>query len=567
MGYRRSWLFLIFSLVILPATLFSSASAAPLPPAKIVTGFVSNAVSALVKWLWSLKSTSSNKPVQQHGRSMVKFEGGYTVETIFDGTKLGVEPYSVEVSPNGEFLVLDSENSNLYKIPVPISRYGRPKVLAGSSEGYIGHIDGRLRDARMNHPKGLTVDDSGNIYVADTMNMAIRKITDQGVTTIAGGGKWGQSRGHVDGASEDAKFSNDFDVKYVGSSCSLLVVDRGNQAIREIQLHHDDCNTDSSSSDDYDASFHLGIVVLLAAGFFGYMLALLQWRVRAMFSSHDDPRPPLRKGTAPPPHQRLPPNSVRPPLIPSEDDDEFEKQEGFFVSIGRLFLNSGTSMAEILGGLFSSSSSSSKRNKSSQLRQYHHHPQYQQQYRTHHQSWPVQESYVIPNEDEPPPPLETRTPTHNRKTTTYPFVTNNNNEIEKPQNSKPIRPNTNYLDKWDDDNNGGDYDEGDPQHQHQQQQPPHHQYKHPKLQHHQIQQHQQHHQIQTRYSSSTTTANTPQGYYEPNREPNEIVFGAVQEHDGRREAMVIKAVDYGDPKYSHHSIRPRLNYVGYSHAY
>ncbi|XP_020979578.1 uncharacterized protein LOC110272101 [Arachis ipaensis] len=181
MGYRRSWLFLIFSLVILPATLFSSASAAPLPPAKIVTGFVSNAVSALVKWLWSLKSTSSNKPVQQHGRSMVKFEGGYTVETIFDGTKLGVEPYSVEVSPNGEFLVLDSENSNLYKIPVPISRYGRPKVLAGSSEGYIGHIDGRLRDARMNHPKGLTVDDSGNIYVADTMNMAIRKITDQGI--------------------------------------------------------------------------------------------------------------------------------------------------------------------------------------------------------------------------------------------------------------------------------------------------------------------------------------------------------------------------------------------------
>ncbi|MED6195031.1 hypothetical protein PIB30_034268 [Stylosanthes scabra] len=455
----------------------------------------------------------------------------------------------------------------------------RAKVLAGSSEGYIGHIDGRHREARMNHPKGLTVDDSGNIYIADTMNKAIRKITDQGVTTIAGGGKWVQSRGHVDGASEDAKFSNDFDVKYVASSCSLLVVDRGNQAIREIQLHLDDCTASAaaaSSSDEYDASFHIGIVVLLAAGFFGYMLALLQWRVRAMFSSHHDPRPPLRKSTAPPPHQRLPPNSVRPPLIPSEDD-EFEKQEeGFFVSIGRLFINSGTSMAEILGGLFSSSSSS-RRNKSSQLHQYHHHhpPQYQQQYhhhyapsnRNHHQSWPIQESYVIPNEDEPPPPLETRTPTHSRKTTTtYPFVTN---EIEKPQNLKPIRPNNNnnnhnhkanYLDKWDDDN-GGDCDDD-----HQQQPPQHHQYKHPKLQHHQIQQHQ--HQIQARYSSTTTSTATPQGYYEPNCEPNgEIVFGAVQEHDGRREAMVIKAVDYGDPKYSHHNVRPRLNYVGYSHAY
>lgn len=74
-----------------------------------------------------------------------------------------------------------------------------------------------------------------------------------GVTTIAGG-KWGRAGGHVDGPSEDAKFSNDFDIIYVGSSCSLLVIDRGNQAIREIQLNHDDC------SYQYDGSFHLGII-------------------------------------------------------------------------------------------------------------------------------------------------------------------------------------------------------------------------------------------------------------------------------------------------------------------
>ena len=74
-----------------------------------------------------------------------------------------------------------------------------------------------------------------------------------GVTTIAGG-KWGQAGGHVDGPSEDAKFSNDFDIVYVGSSCSLLVIDRGNQAIREIQLNHDDCTTY-----EYDGSFHLGM--------------------------------------------------------------------------------------------------------------------------------------------------------------------------------------------------------------------------------------------------------------------------------------------------------------------
>lgn len=57
----------------------------------------------------------------------------------------------------------------------------RPKVLAGSVEGYFGHIDGKPRESLMNHPKGLTVDDRGNVYVADTMNMAIRKISDSGM--------------------------------------------------------------------------------------------------------------------------------------------------------------------------------------------------------------------------------------------------------------------------------------------------------------------------------------------------------------------------------------------------
>ncbi|GKE35433.1 NHL repeat-containing protein, partial [Tanacetum coccineum] len=128
----------------------------------------------------------------------------------------------MEVLPNGELLVLDSANSNLYKISSSLALYSRPKLVAGSVDGYFGHVYGRLREAKMIHPKGLIVDDKGNIYVADTDNMAIRKINDTWVTTIAGG-KAGR-RGHVDGPSEDAKFSNDFDVLYIGSSCSLLVI-------------------------------------------------------------------------------------------------------------------------------------------------------------------------------------------------------------------------------------------------------------------------------------------------------------------------------------------------------
>ncbi|MFS7948353.1 hypothetical protein Hanom_Chr06g00559011 [Helianthus anomalus] len=104
-------IFLMFS-----GSIFSSASATP--PAKILSGIASNTLSALFKWLWSLKPDTKIST----GLSMVKYEGGYSVETVFDGSKLGIEPYSVVVTPSGEVLVLDSENSNVYKVSTPLSK-------------------------------------------------------------------------------------------------------------------------------------------------------------------------------------------------------------------------------------------------------------------------------------------------------------------------------------------------------------------------------------------------------------------------------------------------------------
>ncbi|XAR51845.1 hypothetical protein NMG60_11006605 [Bertholletia excelsa] len=522
MGRTLIVLFLILNVLF---SGFSSASA--IPPAKIVTGVVSNVVSALIKWLWSLKSNTKTAEVDGvrgiwssavSSRSMMKFEGGYTVETVFDGSKLGIDPYSVEISPSGELLVLDSENSNVYKIATPLSRYSRPKLIAGSPEGYPGHVDGKPREARMNHPKGITVDSRGNIYIADTLNMAIRKISDTGVVTIAGG-KWSRGGGHVDGPSEDAQFSNDFDVVYIGSSCSLLVVDRGNQAIREIQLHEDDCAYQD------DGNLHLGIAVLVAAGFFGYMLALLQQRVRAMFSSPGDPERPINKGIPPPPYQRHV-KSTRPPLIPPEDEPE-KQEEGLFTSLGRLMFNTGSSMVEIFTGFFFGR----KRSIQNHIQRHH----YQQSYK-HSNAWPTQESFVIPDEDEPPP-LETQNPTPRNA---YPFK-----DMEKTHHH--FKQSRSLQTGWNSEFHHQQQQQYIQQQNHHQHQPPPHQ---------QLQQ--RHHQ--RHYSSG------PQTYYEKSCETNEIVFGAVQEQDGRR-AVVIKAVDYGDPVYNSHNIRPRNNYMNFPYGY
>uniref|UniRef100_A0A1D1ZCG2 Protein wech n=1 Tax=Anthurium amnicola TaxID=1678845 RepID=A0A1D1ZCG2_9ARAE len=411
---------------------FSSAVAAPPSPARIVSGFLSDAVPALLKWLWSLKSTTKTAAT---GRPMMKFESGHMVETVFDGSKLGIEPFAVEVTPSGDLLLLDSANSNIYRISPPLSRYSRPRLVAGSSEGFAGHVDGKLREARMNRPKGFTVDDKGNIYVADTMNMAIRKISDTGVTTIAGG-KWNKG-GHVDGPSEDAKFSNDFEVVYIGSSCSLLVIDRGNQAIREIQLHFDDC------AYQYGSGFPLGIAVLLAAGFFGYMLALLQRR---------EPMTPTKSGIPPSPYQRPFRPSVRPPLIPAGDELEKQDEESVLTSLLR-FISSARSSVTGIFGVFSI------------FRRKPHADPHQNQYHQWPNAWPTQESFVIQDEDEPPPPLETRTPTPRK---TYAFMSK---EPEKVHHMKQGRT---YSSRW----------EGEPQ---------------------QPQMHQQHLRQQRHYSSGPKT--------------------------------------------------------------
>ncbi|CAH8370558.1 unnamed protein product [Eruca vesicaria subsp. sativa] len=460
----------------------SSVSAKP-PPVKIVSGLVTNVASMLWKLLWSLQTSTTTTTTTKSGvssRSMVKYESGYNIETVFDGSKLGIEPYAIEVSSNGEeLIVLDSENSNIHKIAMPLSRYGKPKLVSGSQEGYTGHVDGKLKEAKMNRPRGLAIDDSGNIYVADTNNMAIRKISHDGVSTIAVGGR--RSGGSKE---ETMRFSNDFDLIYVSSTCSLLVIDRGNRMIREIQLHNHDCSHHEPETD-----LHLGTALLVAAAFFGYMFALLVRRVRSLFSSfrhHDNNRHVAKPEMTMAPYQRYP-RPVRQPLIPPQHEPE--KEEGFLGSLGKLVVKTGSSVSEIISG---------SRNVTPQDFQYHHNQQQPNQ-------WPpVRESFAIPEEDGPPG-LEPRSCTNPDK----PYL--------RAQGAKQNRSYYQDCDQY---------------------------------------------QNQQKRNVNDTAP------FEENREKNEFVFGAVQEQDGRREAMVIKAVDFNEAMNDQRNLRPRINYMGYSsHVY
>ena len=102
------------------------------------------------------------------------------------------------------------------------------RTLAGN--GVSGAADGTGGAARFSYPQGVAVDQQGNIYVADTGNQRIRKITPAGVvTTLAGSG----DNGSADGAGTAARFANPIAIA-VDAAGMVYVSDAGNNAIRKI---------------------------------------------------------------------------------------------------------------------------------------------------------------------------------------------------------------------------------------------------------------------------------------------------------------------------------------------
>jgi sugar lactone lactonase YvrE len=135
-------------------------------------------------------------------------------------------PKGVAVDRAGNSYVADSFNDTIRRI----SPAGEVVTIAGSP-GKIGSDDGNGSAARFYNPIGIVVDRAGNIFVADTSNDTIRKITPEAeVTTFAG--KAGQ-RGARDGVGSEARFDNPNQLA-IDPADNIYVADTHNQIIRKI---------------------------------------------------------------------------------------------------------------------------------------------------------------------------------------------------------------------------------------------------------------------------------------------------------------------------------------------
>jgi streptogramin lyase len=135
-------------------------------------------------------------------------------------------PESVAVDGAGNVFVADWGNSTIRKI----TPSGVVTTFAGTAGSY-GSADGTGAAASFSFPTGVAVDGSGNLFVADLGNSTIRKITPAGVvTTLAG---TAGSSGSADGTGAAARFNGPHGVAVDGSG-DVFVADTGNNAIRKI---------------------------------------------------------------------------------------------------------------------------------------------------------------------------------------------------------------------------------------------------------------------------------------------------------------------------------------------
>jgi DNA-binding beta-propeller fold protein YncE len=146
------------------------------------------------------------------------------------------QPWGVAVDGAGNVYVADTLNHTIRRITPD----GAVTLLAGVS-GSAGYNDGPAASAMFSRPIGVAVDAKGStVYVTDYNNSLVRKISAGVVSTVAGSvGVFGSA----DGTGTAAEFNNPFGVALNREGSILYVTDTNNQTIRAISLPNGNVTT------------------------------------------------------------------------------------------------------------------------------------------------------------------------------------------------------------------------------------------------------------------------------------------------------------------------------------
>lgn len=161
------------------------------------------------------------------GTGMVGYRDGPAAEAEFNA------PWDVALAPTGEIYVAELGTNRIRRITVD----GQVETFAGSGTPDItgqGYADGPAAQARFAAPQGIALDRDGNVLVVDTFNHRIRVISPDGfVRTLAGGTPTSPQMEPKDGTGEAARFYFPDGIA-VAEDGSIYIADSGNNLIRKL---------------------------------------------------------------------------------------------------------------------------------------------------------------------------------------------------------------------------------------------------------------------------------------------------------------------------------------------
>ena len=125
----------------------------------------------------------------------------------------------------GSLYIADSGNHKVRKVT-----NGTISTLAGSGTAGFGGDGGSATAAQLNTPFGVAVDAAGTLYIAEFGNNRVRKVVNGAITTLAGNGVSGYSGDNA--AATNAMLRGPQSVAVDGSN--VYIADTGNNRIRKV---------------------------------------------------------------------------------------------------------------------------------------------------------------------------------------------------------------------------------------------------------------------------------------------------------------------------------------------
>jgi sugar lactone lactonase YvrE len=172
--------------------------------------------------IWKVTPGGKSTTIAGNGKE------GYNGDGITATSALMGPPFDVAVDSVGNIYIADTYNARIRKVGLD----GLITTLAGNGIRGYGGDGGPAALAQLSWPYGIAVDSTNNIYIADTQNNRIRKVTPDGlITTVAGNGTEGCDGDSGPATSAQLRWPEDIAVDSAGT---LYIADTGNNCIRKV---------------------------------------------------------------------------------------------------------------------------------------------------------------------------------------------------------------------------------------------------------------------------------------------------------------------------------------------